>query len=165
MGAMTTPGFASAGGPIFAASLTPHRALSRRGVRIVIALVAILASIPIIVFFALGAWPVVGFMGLDVLAVWWALSASMKDGKRLEQVTLYPDNLVVRQVSPAGADSRSIFNPFFVRLVVTREAEGRVTGLALRSRDDELPIGSVLNPADKATFAKAFGAALSRARG
>jgi uncharacterized membrane protein len=165
MAAMTTPGFASAGSPIFAASLTPHRALSRRGLRIVIALVAVLASIPGIVFFALGAWPVVGFMGLDVLAVWWALSASMKDGKRLEQVTLYPDSLVVRRVSPAGAESHATFNPFFVRLVVTRDGEDRVTGLALRSRDDELAIGAFLNPADKATFAKAFGDALSRARG
>ncbi len=162
---MTTPAFASTDRPIFAASLTPHRALGRRGLRIVVLVVALLAAIPGIVFFALGAWPVVGFMGLDVLAVWWAPSASMKDGKRLEQVTLYRDSLVVRQVSPTGAASEATFNPFFVRLVVSRDAEDRITGLVLSGRDRELPIGAFLNPADKATFAKAFGAALSRARG
>ena len=59
--------------PLFAATLTPHRSLSRRGMRIVIAVMAIGASIPGMLFFALGAWPIVGIMGLDVALVWWAL--------------------------------------------------------------------------------------------
>jgi uncharacterized membrane protein len=50
--------------PLFSAKLTPHRSLGRRGGRVVIALVAVFATIPGIVFFSLGAWPIVGFMGL-----------------------------------------------------------------------------------------------------
>ena len=74
--------------PLFAATLTPHRSLTRRGYRYVIALACVMASIPGIVFFSMGAWPIVGFLGLDVLAIGWAMAASMKSGKQDEEVTI-----------------------------------------------------------------------------
>jgi uncharacterized membrane protein len=150
--------------PLFAATLTPHRSLSRRGLRFVIALVAILASIPGIVFFSLGAWPIVGFMGLDVLLVWWALSASLREGKRFEKVTLWPDQLELRRVSASGKEELLRFNPFFVKLVIDRDYNERTTRLHLRTRDGDTEIGSFLNPDDKSSFAKAFGSALKKAR-
>lgn len=150
--------------PLFAATLTPHRSLTRRGYRYVIALACILASIPGIVFFSLGAWPVVGFLGLDVLAIWWALSASMKSGKEYEEVTLWPDQLEVKQVSAKGKVDLTRFNPFFVKLVIDRDFNERTTGLHLRTRDSDLIIGAFLNPDDKASFAKVFGSALKKAR-
>ena len=130
----------------------------------VIAALAICASIPGLVMYSIGAWPVVGFMGLDVAAVWWALSASTRSGERAEHVALYPDALEIRQVAPGGAETLFSFNPFFTRLVVERD-DDRVTGLLLQSRERSLALGSFLNPADKASFARAFGAALARARG
>ena len=53
--------------PLFAALLTPHRSLSPKGIRWVIAFTCVMASIPGIAFYAMGAWPVVGLLGLDVL--------------------------------------------------------------------------------------------------
>lgn len=151
--------------PVFSATLTPHRSLSGRGRRFVIATIALLASVPGIVFYALGAWPVVGFMGLDVLAVWWALHASTRSGRAAEHVALYADALEVRRVSPGGAERIERFDPFFVRLDVVRDDGGRVTGLSLRTRERTAPLGQFLNPADKASFARAFGPALARIRG
>jgi uncharacterized membrane protein len=151
--------------PLFSASLTPNHSLSPRGRRMVVATLAVGASIPGLVMFAAGAWPVVGFMGLDVAAVWWALSASMRQSTRSEHVSLWPDSLEVRQVSPEGDERTSRFNPFFVRLQVSRDVVGRVTGLTLTTADTALPIGSFLSPTDKASFARALGAALARARG
>ena len=150
--------------PLFAATLTPHRSLSKRGLRYVIAFVAVLASIPGMIFFSLGAWPVVGFMGLDVLLVWWALSASLRDGKRLEKVTLWPDELELRRVSAGGKEELIRFNPFFVKLVIDRDYNERTTGIHLRTRDRDIEIGSFLNADDKASFARAFGTALKKAR-
>lgn len=150
--------------PIFAATLTPHRALSRRGLRIVVAVIAVLASIPGIIFFALGAWPIVGFLGLDVLAVYWAFSASMRDGRRREQITLWPDALEILATGGNGRVTRSEFAPFHVRLVIDRDFEERTTRLRLRQDERELVIASFLNPEDKASFAKAFGSALRKAR-
>lgn len=151
--------------PLFAATLTPHRSLTRRGYRYVIALACVMASIPGIVFFSMGAWPIVGFLGLDVLAIGWALAASMKSGKQYEVVTLWPDELEVKQVAASGKAEITRFNPFFVKLVIDRDFNERTTAVHLRSRETDLTIGAFMNPDDKASFAKVFGTALKKARG
>ena len=150
--------------PLFAATLTPHRSLSRHGLRWVVATMAVGASIPGMIFFSLGAWPIVGFLGLDVLAVWWALSASMRDGRRIEKVTLWPDELEFMRVSAGGREELVRFNPLFVKLVIDRDFNERTTGLHLRTRDADVELGAFLNADEKASFAKAFGTALKRAR-
>jgi uncharacterized membrane protein len=150
--------------PLFAAKLTPHRSLGRKGFRVIIVMVAVLATIPGIIFFSLGAWPIVGFMVLDVALIWWALSASQRDGKRYEEVTLWPDQLELKQVDGVGKETLSRFNPYFVKLVVDRDFNERTTGLHLRTRDRDVVLGQFLNPDEKSSFAKAFGTALKRAR-
>ncbi|MCB1517101.1 MAG: DUF2244 domain-containing protein [Hyphomicrobiaceae bacterium] len=150
--------------PLFSALLTPHRSLDARGIRYVAAVAAVLASIPGIFFYAVGAWPVVGLMGLDVLALYWALSASLKSGRAFEEVTLWRDSLEVRHVTGWGREHQHQFNPFFVRLNVERDYEDRVTRMSLRLRDQELEIGAFLDPDDKASFAKVFSSALYDAR-
>lgn len=150
--------------PLFAARLTPHRSLSPRGIKIVVAVLASMALLPGLIFYMLGAWPVVGFMGLDVLALYWALTWSFRDGKRSEQVTLWQDLLEIRQISPSGEETRETFNPTLVRLVIDRDFDERTTGLKLKTQDRELIVGAFLNPDDKGSFAKAFGTALKKAR-
>lgn len=150
--------------PLFAATLTPNRSLGRRGLRVVIATLAVMASILGMIFFSLGAWPIVGFLGLDVLLVWWAMSSSLREGQRLEQVTLWPDQLELRQVAPDGEEQLRRFNPFYVKLVIHRDFDERTTGLHLRTRDDDIEIGAFLTSDDKASFAKVFGTALKKAR-
>lgn len=150
--------------PLFAATLTPHRSLTRRGYRYVIALACVMASVPGLIFFSMGAWPIVGFLGLDILAIWWALSSSMQSGKEYEEVTLWPDELEVKRVSAKGKAEITRFNPFFVKLVIDRDFNERTTALHLRTRDSDLVIGAFLNADEKASFAKVFGTALRKAR-
>jgi uncharacterized membrane protein len=150
--------------PLFAAFLTPHRSLGLKGIRRVVAVYAVLAAIPGLYFFLSGAWPVIGFLGLDALVLYWALSASLKSGDAFEEVTLWSDRLEIRHVTARGREQNHRFNPFWVRLSVDRDHEDRVTRLALRNRCDEIEIGAFLNPADKASFAKVFGQALHRTR-
>lgn len=150
--------------PLFAALLTPHRSLGKKGIRVVVAFYVILAMVPGVFFFVLGAWPVVGFLGLEALILWWALSVSRKSGDAYEEVTLWSDSLEVRHVTAKGKENRHAFNPFWVRLHIDKDFEQRVTRLALRNRGEELEIGAFLNPDDKATFATVFGQALTKAR-
>jgi len=150
--------------PLFAARLTPYRSLGKRGYRVVIAVIAVAATVPAITFYALGAWPIVGFMGLDVALIAWAMWASLRDGKRYEQVTLWPDQLEVKQVDGSGKETLTRFNPHFVKLVVDRDYNERTTGLHLRTRDRDVLLGAFLNNDEKSSFAKAFGTALKRAR-
>lgn len=150
--------------PLFAAKLTPNRSLGTKGVRVVIALVAIMASIPGVLFLSLGAWPIVGFLGLDVVLVIWALSSAFQQAKRYEEITLWPDQLEVKQVDATGKEVLNRFAPRLVKLVVDRDFNERTTGLRLKSDDRDLALGAFLNQDEKSSFAKAFGTALKRSR-
>ena len=151
--------------PLFAAPLTPHRSLSPPGKRVVIALVALLALVPGVLFYAVGAWPVIGFMGLDIIGIWVALTMSMRQGKASEIVTLWPDALELKRIDPKGRETLLGFKPFDVRFVIDRDYHERVTALWLRQRDDRHALGAFLSPEEKQSFAKAFGTALRKARG
>ena len=150
--------------PLFSARLTPHRSLGKRGLRLVIAVAVIGASIPGMIFITFGAWPIVGFLGLDVALIWWALAASARDGKRYEQITLWPDQLEFKQVDGAGKETLTRFEPNGVKLVVDRDFNERTTGLHLRTPERDLAVGTFLNGDEKSSFAKALGTALRRAR-
>lgn len=150
--------------PLFAATLTPHRSLSPRGKQLVIGLVAALALVPGIIFYVAGAWPVVGFMGLDVIAIWIALTVSMRGGKAYEVVTLWPGALELKRVDAKGTEEVLSFSPFNVRFVIDRDFNERVNGLWLRDRERQIPLGSFLSSDEKQSFSKAFGTALRKAR-
>ena len=151
--------------PLFAATLTPHRSLSPRGKRVVIGLVAALALVPGIVFYVAGAWPVVGFMGLDVVAIWAALTISMRGARAHEVVTLWPGMLELKKIDAKGAEEVLTFEPVAARFVIDRDYNERVTGLWLKERERRVAIGTFLSPEEKVSFSKAFGTALRKARG
>ncbi|SFZ85025.1 Uncharacterized membrane protein [Devosia enhydra] len=150
--------------PLFAAKLTPHNSLTGNGQRIVIAVMVVMASVPGMVFFSMGAWPIVGFMGLDILAVWWALSAARRNGRAFEEVTLWRHQLDILKVDGKGQRRSFSFNPLAVRLVIDRDINERTRALHLRGADQTLEIGAFLAENEKSSFAKAFGTALRQAR-
>jgi uncharacterized membrane protein len=78
-------------GEIFAAVLTPHRSLNPRGFAWVMAVLAVLSTAVGSTFFLLGAWPVPGFLGLDVLAVYLAFRLSYRAGRASEEIRLSRD--------------------------------------------------------------------------
>ncbi|MEO8758554.1 MAG: DUF2244 domain-containing protein [Devosia sp.] len=151
--------------PLFAATLTPHRSLSPAGKRVVIGLVAALALVPGIVFYVAGAWPVVGFMGFDVVAIAVALTVSMRGGKAYEIITLWPTSLELKRVDPKGHADVLSFAPAAVRFLVDRDYNERVTALWLKADDKKVPLGAFLSADEKLSLSKVFGTALRKARG
>ena len=151
--------------PLFAATLTPHRSLTPTGKRIVIGLVAALALIPGLVFYVAGAWPVVGFMGLDVVAIWAAMTISMRTGKACEVLTLWPAQLELKKIDAKGAEELVTFAPRNVRFVIDRDYNERVTALWLRDEPRRVPLGAFLSAEEKLSLSKVFGTALRKARG
>ena len=86
----------------FATSLKPYRSLSADGFRFVM-LGAVAANLVIgLPLFLMGAWPVFGFMGLDVFLLWWLFKRSYFDARRTETLTLTDRDLVVVRISPDG---------------------------------------------------------------
>jgi uncharacterized membrane protein len=157
-------GAASTDDVIFSATLTPHRSLGRRGFLLLMAAVAVLSFVTGLYFWSLGAWPVLGFLGLDVLAVWIAFRLNYRTARQYEEVEVTRTALIVRKVGAGGRAQEIRFNPSWVRLEVHEDEHAGVTRVAVRMRDQRVPVGAFLNPADRKSFARAFGAALAQAR-
>ena len=73
---------------IFAAVLTPHCSLSRHGFRLLMTALTAISFASGMAFVLMGAWPVFGFFGLDVLLLYAALELSYRRARAYEQVTV-----------------------------------------------------------------------------
>ena len=62
-------------------------------------------------FLLLGAWPVFGFFGLDVLLVYSPFRANFREARAYEEVTVTPSELTVRKVSHRGGVGEWTLNP------------------------------------------------------
>lgn len=148
----------------FRAVLHPHRSLSPNGFLILMLFLGGISFISGVAFLMLGAWPVFGFFGLDVLAVYYAFKINYRDGLAHEVVELTPDILKLTRVSPKGQEHSIDFNPYWVRVQLAEWPDGRAN-LSLRSHGREFEFGQVLNHDERREFAKVLGRALSVARG
>jgi len=149
---------------IFSAVLTPNRSLSPTGFLIFMIVLGGISFVTGMVFLLAGAWPVIGFFGLDVLLVYWAFRVNYRSARAYEQVTVTPSELTVRKVSHRGRISEWTRNPLWVRLDRDEHAEFGIERLFLVSRGERLAIAVCLGPQEKASFALALSAALGEAR-
>jgi uncharacterized membrane protein len=149
---------------LFSALLTPHRSLNRTGFLLLMGFISVISFISGLVFLSLGAWPVLGFFGLDVLAIYWAFRVNFHRATAYEEIAVTPTALHVRRVTHLGAVSEWTFNPLWVRLDVETSDEFGVGRLALVSRGRSLGIASFLGPDEKLSFSKALSAALASAK-
>jgi uncharacterized membrane protein len=149
---------------LFSALLTPHRSLNRTGFLVLMAFLCAISFAAGLAFLLMGAWPVLGFFGLDVLAVYWAFRISFRNAKAREEITVTPSELRVRRVSHRGHVVEWALNPLWVRLEQTSDVEYGIERLYLVSRGRRVSIGRFLGPDEKASFAKALLAALQAAK-
>ena len=149
---------------LFSAIITPHRSLNRTGFLVVMTLVGGFSFIAGMVFFLLGAWPVVGFLGLDVLLVYWAFRANYRAAAAFEEVTVTPSELRVRRVSHRGKVAEWTLNPLWTQLARDTHEEFGLQHLFLVSRGRKLTVAGFLSPPERESFAAALSAALGEAK-
>jgi uncharacterized membrane protein len=150
--------------PAFRAVLHPHRSLSQRGFLLVMAFVCLVSTATGIAFYMIGAWPILGFYGLDVLAIYVAFRLNYKAGTGYELVELTPQLLTITQVKPSGAKRSFDFNPYWVRVLLNEWPDGSAV-LKLTLHGKEFEFARFLNADEKKDFAKALQSALATARG
>jgi uncharacterized membrane protein len=149
---------------IFSALLTPHRSLNRTGFLVVMAFLSVVSFATGVAFLLMGAWPVFGFFGLDVLAVYVAFRINFRRARASEEIRITPTELRLRRVSHRGHVVEFVFNPLWVQLDRKAHAEYGIEKLYLLSKGRRLAIASFLGPDEKASFANALTAALQAAR-
>ena len=161
---MTSGNDATSESPLFSATITPHRSLGRKGFIIVMCALGGISFIAGMVFLIAGAWPVMGFFGLDVILVYWAFKANYRSARAYETVTVTSSDIVVRQVGHRGTTTEMKFNPLWVTLEREADPEFNAGKLFLVSRGRKFAIAGYLSPKEKHAFARALQAALHEAR-
>jgi uncharacterized membrane protein len=149
---------------LFSAVLTPHRSLSATGFVIVMVLVGGVSFAAGLAFLMMGAWPVLGFFGLDVLLIYLAFRANYRAGTAYEEVFVRPSQLHVRKVSHKGDVSEWTLNPVWVRLEREVHEEFGIERLLLVSHGRKLPIAGFLSPDEKKSFADVLSTAIGTAK-
>lgn len=150
-------------GNIFDAILYPNRSLPSAGFLAVMTVVIGVNLTLGLVFYSIGAWPVVGFCGLDVFLVWLAFKLSYRQGRLHERVRVSPDAMWVSRVLPSGHETRWRLQPYWTSVSIERPIEHE-SQVRVLSKGRTLVLGSFLSPLERGEFADALDAALARAR-
>ena len=147
------------------ATLTPHRSLSRRGFLAVMGLVAGVNFIAGLVFFLIGAWPVVGFCGLDVAIMWLAFRRNFADARRAERIEVTEHELVLERLAEGQEREVQHYVRRWVRIDLEVDRERELIGrLFIASHGQRTEIGSFLAPFERQELAVALKAALAMPR-
>jgi uncharacterized membrane protein len=144
--------------PVFQAVLYPNRSLGSTGFAVLMGAI-ILVSVLVGGAFALaGAWPVTGFLGLDVLLVYLAFRWNFRDSARADFIRVDKDGLSVRRVLPGGKSKEWRFETAWVQVVAEKRR------LLLRTHGKELAVGAFLTQQELASLAEALREAIRAQR-
>ena len=143
------------------ATLTPHRSLSREGFIILMLVIAGFNFAGGLFFYIIGAWPVVGFMGLDVTLIWLAFRANFAAGRRAERIEINAHELVLERIAERRPPQVFRFMRRWVRVELEEDRDRELIGsLYLRFRGKRTEIASFLGAHERLAFAQALKAAL-----
>ena len=148
---------------LFEAMLMPHRSLPPIGFVLVMGILITVSMAIGIGFTLIGAWPVIGFLGIDVLLVYLAFRISYGAARQCELVRLSAGSLEILLRNKSGMERRVALKPYWVRVDIER-VNAKRTRLVIRSHGDVLELGGFLGLEEKQTFAAALEDALHRNR-
>lgn len=147
----------------FEALITPHRSLSRQGLRRVSALLLALSALTALRFWFIGAWPVIAFTLVEVPLAVLLLRLNAARARASELVLLTADGARVIRTDWRGRRQESRVASGWLN-VALEEPQGAVPRLLLTARNMQLEIGAFLGEAEKRELADAMRAAMRGAR-
>jgi uncharacterized membrane protein len=149
--------------PVWDARIWPNRPLGTGGKRVVLGAAAGGLALPLVPLSGTPVfWGMLPFLLAALGILWLGLRRSDRDGRLVEEVALWRDEMRVERREPSGRVRRWRADPFHVR--VTLYPEGRVENyLTLRGAGREIELGAFLSPDERAALAEELEGALSRA--
>lgn len=148
---------------LFEAVIVPHRSLSRRGLRLLLIAIGVVCGVNAAVFIHIGAWPVGGFSGAELLLAAVLLRLNATAARASESLLLTEDALRVVRTDPRGRRAERVLSPAWLT-VHLEERPGRVPGLWLGARDVREEVARSLGEDEKRDLARALSEALHRWR-
>ena len=140
------------------AVLRPHRSLSGAAFKVVLVVMIVFNLVVGTLFWLQGAFPVAGFLGLDVLALYVAFRLNYRSARAEERVRIAPGQVHVASIDARGREKHWVLNPVWARVV----REG--AGVLIRAGKIQIRLGAFLSADECAAFAQALDTALYRAK-
>ena len=146
--------------------LRPNVSLSRDGFIILMMVFAAICLVAGGFFLAIGAWPVFGFFGLDILFLYLAFRINYRRARRYEMLEMRDGRLVLSKVTATGKVRDWVFDPYWVRVRLEKsrvdpEMSRRSFLVVARPKSCS---GRFLAPAERGALAATLEHTLSRFR-
>ena len=148
---------------LFDAVLHPYRSLSPRGFAILMTLLGSISFAAGFSFVALGAWPVFGFLGLDVALVYLAFRMNYRAARNFELVRLTENKLTVTLGGGPRIKHEIRVSAYWVRVEIDNSTNYE-DQLILTSHGRSITVGAFLSPDERLDLARALQAELDRLR-
>ncbi len=137
---------------LFEAVVRPHRSLSRRGVFTLIGFMLAGSLIVTSLMALLGAWPVIGFNGADLMLAVFLLWLNVRAARAVEIISLSQSGLLVTRTDQRGRRASFTLAPYWLHAVL-QERAGTVPRLVLSARGKNVEVGRQLGEAEKRDLA------------
>ena len=147
----------------FEAVIVPHRSLSPRGLKLLIAAITGLSICSTAMFWWLGAWPIAGFNGVEITAALLLLRYNARAARANEVILLSSSALRIIRTAQDGTRVEQEVSPAWIN-VHLQDRPGRVPGLFLAAHGTRLEVGASLGEPEKLDLAQALKDALHRWR-
>ena len=147
----------------FQALIVPHRSLSRRGLTLLLAGIALICATNIGVSIHIHAWPIGGFAGIELFLAAFLLRLNARDVRSSELVMLTGNRLHILRTDVKGHSTQRNLQAGWLN-VMLEERPGRVPGLLLVSHGRQEEIGRSMGETEKRALADALTEALRRWR-
>ena len=141
--------------------LRPHRSLPPRGFHILMLLLSVVSFVYGCVFLLMGAWPVCGFFGLDVLLVYVFFRLNYRGARMREVLRLEGGDLTIERIGVRGDRRFWRMQAFWLRVELVEAPDGG-NRLLVTSHGRSLAIGGFLAPEERRDLARELDAALRR---
>lgn len=145
------------------ATLRPNRSLSARAVRVVFLVALVLSVLCGAYFLAEGAYPVVGFFGLDVVALYIAFRMSLRDQAQTTHVRVTRYAVMVRHEDGRGGVREAELPTAFLR-VEADEPRTPQGGIRLCLSERSYVLGRFLTVDERLEFTRVLERAVKTAR-
>jgi len=146
------------------AVLTPNDSLSDGAFIVVMAAIAGISFLSGLMFLSIGALPVAGFFGLDVLALYLAFRWHRKRACEQTRVVITADTLDLHHVDRRGRRKSAQLPSAFARIMLDEPGSVR-SHVRIEHGHTAYVIGRFLTPDERSSLAEALRDALRRARG
>lgn len=144
----------------FYLELKPNRSGTLRGIHIIFGFLLFVFVPTGLIFMALGAWPVFGFMGAELALLYGLLRLNQRTTSAFERLSLTDTAFTVERIDPWGRRQSWQFQPQWLRVELEKPSD-YMAHLWLSSGGQRLALGRFLTVQEKSDVADHLKSALA----